>query len=381
MTTTTLMNTSTNNQSSFIGRNGMTVILNSVKLTDLGNGYTTYDISYTERNLTAKAIDQATFNLYFDNSESLTQYGSFGKVLPGKAFETTRFYTFTAETSANAIILEYDSDHFFAKAPIDGSLQWKFDGNKLDWLSSSPINNSSTTPINSLPTGSITVSGDTQQGKTLTASNTLEDLDGLGTISYQWLSGDAVISGANQTSYTLTAADVNKAISVKASYTDLQNTAESVTSTKTPLVTSNASSKPTNGDDKLIGTAKNDTLNGGFGFDELTGGTGADKFVYKSIKDAPVSHSKVEVITDFSNFEKDKIDLSKIDADTSKAKDQAFSKPEIGVEFSGVFTKAGQLFFDTTNHVLYGNVNADETADFAIQLNGVSSLVAGDFIL
>jgi hypothetical protein len=235
--------------------------------------------------------------------------------------------------------------------------------------------------VNDLPTGSVVITGDAQQGKTLTASNTLADLDGLGTISYQWLSGDAIISGANQISYTLTAADVNKAISVKASYTDLQNTAERVTSTKTPPVISNASPKPTNGDDKLIGTAKGDTLNGGFGFDELTGGKGADKFVYKSIKDAPVSHSKIEAITDFSQGEKDKIDLSKIDADTSKAKDQAFSKPEMGAEFSGVFTKAGQLFFDTTTHILYGNVNADETADFAIQLNGVSSLVSADFIL
>lgn len=235
--------------------------------------------------------------------------------------------------------------------------------------------------VNDLPTGSVVITGDAQQGKTLTASNTLADLEGLGTISYQWLSGDTIISGANQISYTLTAADVNKAISVKASYTDLQNTAESVTSTKTSPVTSQASSKPTNGDDNLIGTAKGDTLNGGFGFDELTGGKGVDKFVYKSVKDAPVSHSKIEVITDFSSSEKDKIDLSKIDADTGKAKDQAFSKPEIGAEFSGVFTKAGQLFFDTTTHILYGNVNADETADFAIQLNGVSSLVSADFIL
>ena len=235
--------------------------------------------------------------------------------------------------------------------------------------------------VNDLPTGSVVITGDAQQGKTLTASNALADLDGLGTISYQWLSGDTVISGANQTSYTLTAADVNKVISVKASYTDLEGTAESVTSTKTQPVTSQASSKPTNGDDKLIGTAKNDTLNGGLGFDELTGGKGVDKFVYKSIKDAPVSHSKIEIITDFLHSEKDKIDLSGIDADTSKAKDQAFSKPEMGAEFSGVFTKAGQLFFDTTTHILYGNVNADATADFAIQLNGVTNLVATDFIL
>jgi len=253
--------------------------------------------------------------------------------------------------------------------------------------------------VNDLPTGSVVITGDAQQGKTLTASNALADLDGLGTISYQWLSGDAIISGANQTSYTLTAADVNKTISVKASYTDLQNTAESVASAPTVAVTAIVNTQPTDSNnqiigtaknDKLVGTAKNDTLNGlggndtltgHLGFDTLTGGKGADKFVYKSIQDAPLAHSKIEVITDFSSSEKDKIDLSKIDADTSKAKDQAFSKPEMGAEFSGVFTKAGQLFFDTTDHILYGCVNNDGAASFAIQLNGVSSLVAGDFIL
>jgi Ca2+-binding RTX toxin-like protein len=125
--------------------------------------------------------------------------------------------------------------------------------------------------------------------------------------------------------------------------------------------------------DTLVGGDGNDTLTGGLGFDTLTGGKGADKFVYKSTKDAPVSHSKIETITDFSHSEKDKINLSGIDADTSKAKDQAFSKPESGAEFSGVFTKAGQLFFDTTDHILYGSVNNDGAASFAIQLNGVST--------
>ena len=38
--------------------------------------------------------------------------------------------------------------------------------------------------INDAPTGSVTVNGTTQQGQTLSASNTLADVDGLGTISY-----------------------------------------------------------------------------------------------------------------------------------------------------------------------------------------------------
>ena len=73
--------------------------------------------------------------------------------------------------------------------------------------------------------------------------------------------------------------------------------------------------------------------------------------------------------------------LSTIDANTTKAGNQAFSSPVNGAKFSGTFTKAGQLFFDTTSHILYGNVNQDGAADFAIQLNGVSSLVASDLML
>ncbi len=133
--------------------------------------------------------------------------------------------------------------------------------------------------------------------------------------------------------------------------------------------------------DVLIGSDGNDTITGGAGFDTLTGGKGADKFIFKSIKDAPLSRSKIEIVTDFSSKDGDKIDLSGIDANADKAKDQAFSKPTVGNEFSGEFTAVGQLYFDTTDAILYGNVNKDEAADFAIQLSGVKSLVAGDFIL
>jgi|GEM_PF-2287436 len=180
-------------------------------------------------------------------------------------------------------------------------------------------------------------------------------------------------------SYKLTDADYAAGVeSITATATDVAGNESDVAISQ---IIKFRSPKPTSGNDVLTGTASADTLNGGLGFDELTGGKGADKFVFTDIKDAPLSHSKIEVITDFSHKEKDKIDLSKIDADTGKAKDQAFSKPEMGAEFSGVFTKAGQLFFDTTDQILYGNVNADATADFAIQLNGVTNLVAADFIL
>jgi methionine-rich copper-binding protein CopC len=94
---------------------------------------------------------------------------------------------------------------------------------------------------NNSPTGSVTISGTAKQGQTLTAANTLVDTDGLGTISYQWKADGVNISGANTSTLTLAQAQVGKAITVSASYTDLGGTAESVTSVATAAVTSNAS--------------------------------------------------------------------------------------------------------------------------------------------
>jgi hypothetical protein len=88
-------------------------------------------------------------------------------------------------------------------------------------------------PYNISPTGSVTIIGSATQGQVLTASNTLADLDGLGTITYQWLANGLVISSATASTYTLTQSDVGKAISVKAIYTDLLGTDESVTSAPT----------------------------------------------------------------------------------------------------------------------------------------------------
>ena len=285
--------------------------------------------------------------------------------------------------------------------------------------------------VNDAPTGSVLIAGTVKQGEVLTASNSLVDVDGLGFINYQWLNESSPISGANQATYALTLADVGKAISVKASYTDLQGTAESVMSSSTvlvapitpvvpvisPIVSDSTIITPTfngltkigdaknntltganknddlsglAGNDTLLGKVGNDRLNGGdgkdnltggLGFDSLTGEIGADKFIFTSIKDAPLSRINIEIITDFNHKESDKIDLSTIDANVDIAKNQAFTKPTIGAEFSGEFTKAGQLFFETSTHILYGNVNKDGAADFAIQLNGVSSLVASDFVL
>ena len=87
---------------------------------------------------------------------------------------------------------------------------------------------------NDAPTGYVTITGTATQGKTLNAANTLADIDGLGSISCQWKSGAEVLGSGS--TLTLTQAHVGKAITVTASYTDGQGTAESKTSAPSALV-------------------------------------------------------------------------------------------------------------------------------------------------
>ena len=84
--------------------------------------------------------------------------------------------------------------------------------------------------VNRAPTGSVTISGVAEQGRTLTSSNTLADADGVGSISYQWAVGGSKISGATSSGFVLTQAEVGKIVTVTASYVDGFGTAESVTS-------------------------------------------------------------------------------------------------------------------------------------------------------
>src|SRR5207248_158328 len=50
--------------------------------------------------------------------------------------------------------------------------------------------------VNDAPTGAVTISGTAEQGEVLTASNTLADADGMGTVSYQWQANGSNIAGA-----------------------------------------------------------------------------------------------------------------------------------------------------------------------------------------
>ncbi len=90
--------------------------------------------------------------------------------------------------------------------------------------------------VNDSPTGNVVISGSTTVGQTLTASHTLADAEGLGSVSYQWYRNGAGIAGAIGTSYLLNNNDADSTLTVKASYRDGGGTMESVTSVATAVI-------------------------------------------------------------------------------------------------------------------------------------------------
>lgn len=133
------------------------------------------------------------------------------------------------------------------------------------------------------------------------------------------------------------------------------------------------------GGDILIGGNGDDVVLGGAGADVLAGGTGNDIFGYLSITDSGVTAATRDRILDF-RWDRDYIDLSRIDANANVVGDQNFTF--IGTAaFGGV---AGQLRYFAEGGALTvaADVNGDRVADFTISVSiGSNSLGAGDFIL
>ncbi|HYJ82069.1 MAG TPA: calcium-binding protein, partial [Allosphingosinicella sp.] len=133
-------------------------------------------------------------------------------------------------------------------------------------------------------------------------------------------------------------------------------------------------------DDILKGGANADLIHGNLGADGLTGNGGADTFLYNATAESTAVSA--DMILDFAAGT-DKIDLTKIDANTLADGNQAFSW--IGASaFSGSgAASAGQLraYQDGNNWVVEGDTNGDGVADLVIQLivNG-GPLAQGDFL-
>jgi Ca2+-binding RTX toxin-like protein len=196
------------------------------------------------------------------------------------------------------------------------------------------------------------------------------------------------------------------------------------------------------GVDTLTGNSGNDTLIGGAGADLLWGGSGRDIFKYLSVSDSEeykttqfvgISSTSIEdavnncvakaaesirnivfcdvldITTDVTNQKivdwrvtasignasdqlgeymdkiydftrgQDRIDISEIDANSTISGNQAFNNIILGA--SDTFSAPGQLKFDSSTGILYGNTDYDKYSEFAVQLVNVTVLSAQDIIL
>lgn len=140
------------------------------------------------------------------------------------------------------------------------------------------------------------------------------------------------------------------------------------------------------GDDVLTGLGGRDALSGGDGADVLvggaaadllSGGTGNDVFVFQTINDSS-DKTGLDQILDFSK-KQDAFDLSAIDANENRKKDQDF-------DFIGTakfHKEAGELRYEFKKGDTYvqADTNGDGKADFSFAIEGEIKLTAGMFDL
>jgi Ca2+-binding RTX toxin-like protein len=128
------------------------------------------------------------------------------------------------------------------------------------------------------------------------------------------------------------------------------------------------------GSDSLFGAGGSDRLTGGIGADELWGGADEDRYIYADARESRGPGR--DTIMDFGTG--DRIDVSAIDPDASRAGDQKF-------HFGATPGRVGDItaFYvasiDRTVIALY--LDGDSGSDMSIWLKGEVALSAADFVL
>jgi Ca2+-binding RTX toxin-like protein len=127
------------------------------------------------------------------------------------------------------------------------------------------------------------------------------------------------------------------------------------------------------GDDIIIGNGGNDTIIGGQGADTLTSGTGYDTFQFFASSES--NAVATDIITDFTKGS-DKIVIN-FDADTTLAGEQEFNFTGLGA------TGAREVGFEAISGGIrvYAHTDNDAVADFQVDVLGLTTISASDFIL
>lgn len=124
-------------------------------------------------------------------------------------------------------------------------------------------------------TGSVRLSGELLVNQSLSLDHSLNDIDGIGALTYSWSLDGVLVPNANAKTLLLTEAMVGKIITATVSYVDgLGNSEQFVSEPTNPVA---FLSNGTNFDDVLVGTSKSDVVLGNGGNDSLFGSSGDDR--------------------------------------------------------------------------------------------------------
>lgn len=133
--------------------------------------------------------------------------------------------------------------------------------------------------------------------------------------------------------------------------------------------------------DTFRGDAQANLFRGLGGRDTITGGAGLDRFDYDAPGDSPWTSGRTacDVVTDFTHLS-DRLDLSTIDARTATPLNDTFT---FLAARDAAFSGAGQVRWYQTGGDTYveASNDADATPELQIELAGLKTVSAADFVL
>jgi uncharacterized delta-60 repeat protein len=191
----------------------------------------------------AHDLFSALGNLSFGSGTASLSGVAIGTYANGNGALSITFNDNATQARVNEVLSSIGYANSSDAPPSNVQIDWSFsDGNNGVQGAGGALTAAGSTAVtiaafNDPPTGTVNISGTAARGQTLLAGNNLADLDGLGTIAYQWQADGINIPGETSDSLLLGQSQVGKTITVVASYADGGGTHESVSSGATDTVT------------------------------------------------------------------------------------------------------------------------------------------------
>ena len=230
----------------------------TVTATDQGNPIhvrvTFTDDAGNEESLTSNPVMAATFNSIATGAPTISGTAQVGQMLTASTSDISdsdgldnanfTYQWISNDGTEDSHIQNATGSTYTVGADDEGKtikvrVSFADDRNNHETVTSTATAAVSASP-NSAATGAPTISGTAQVGQMLTVSTSdISDSDGLdnANFTYQWLADDTDITDATGSTYTLAAADEEKTVKVRVSFTDDRGHQETLTSTATAAVT------------------------------------------------------------------------------------------------------------------------------------------------